>query len=245
MIRASSKFSENWPSHQGLLDNLVTGPVARFARQIAGQGYIVAAPSSYHEFTSPEPLAYDVPGTDAGNDFKIKKKVSAYDEDSTLSIDLLLSLSTCNSRIGATGMCLGGHLAYRCALDPRVSAAVTYFATDLHSHTLGEGMKDDSLDRAGDIRGELAMIHGCKDNHVPPEGRDLIRKTLRDKGVVFSWYEVAWAQHAFIRDELSKGRYDPAISKICFEILLELFGRTLKLDLGERSGGEQKIEDIC
>jgi carboxymethylenebutenolidase len=51
----------------------VTGPVARFARQIAGQGYIVAAPSSYHEFTGPEPLAYDVPGTDAGNEYKIKK----------------------------------------------------------------------------------------------------------------------------------------------------------------------------
>lgn len=52
---------------------LVTGPVARFARQIAGQGYIVAAPSSYHEFTGPEPLAYDGPGTDAGNEWKIKK----------------------------------------------------------------------------------------------------------------------------------------------------------------------------
>jgi hypothetical protein len=51
----------------------VTGPVARFARQISGQGYIVAAPSSYHEFTGPEPLAYDVPGTDAGNEWKIKK----------------------------------------------------------------------------------------------------------------------------------------------------------------------------
>jgi hypothetical protein len=51
----------------------VTGPVARFARQISGQGYIVAAPSSYHEFTGPEPLTYDVPGTDAGNEWKIKK----------------------------------------------------------------------------------------------------------------------------------------------------------------------------
>jgi len=50
---------------------------------------------------------------------------------------------------------------------------------------------------------------------------------------------------AFIRDELSKGRYDPAISKICFEILLELFSRTLKLDLGAHDGVEQKIEDIC
>ena len=81
---------------------------------------------------------------------------------------------------------------------------------------------------------------------------------------MFSWYEVAWAQRrpysehsmameavlmlfvdAFIRDELSKGRYDPAISKICFEMLLELFGRTLKLDLGRSSGTDQKIEDVC
>jgi len=171
--------------------------------------------------------------------------LAGYDEDSTLTIDLLLSLSTCNGRIGTTGMCLGGHLAYRCALDPRVSAAVTYFATDLHSATLGLGKKDDSLARAGEIKAELAMIHGTRDNHVPPEGRDLIRKTLRDRGVVFSWYEVAGAQHAFIRDELSKGRYDPAISKICLEILLELFGRTIKLDLGAHDGAEQKIEDIC
>lgn len=51
----------------------VTGPVARFARQIAGQGYIVAAPSSYHDFTGPEPLAYDVPGTDKGNEWKVAK----------------------------------------------------------------------------------------------------------------------------------------------------------------------------
>ena len=50
---------------------------------------------------------------------------------------------------------------------------------------------------------------------------------------------------AFIRDELSKGRYDPAISKICFEMLLELFGRTLNSNLGPRAGGEQEIEDVC
>lgn len=47
-----------------LIPSTVTGPVQRFARQIASHGYIVAAPSSYHEFTGPEPLAYDGPGTD-------------------------------------------------------------------------------------------------------------------------------------------------------------------------------------
>jgi carboxymethylenebutenolidase len=90
-------------SKHHLISQLVTGPVARFARQIASQGYIVAAPSSYHEFTGPEALAYDGPGTDKGNEWKITKKVEAYDEDAKLSVDTLLDLSTCNGRIGATG----------------------------------------------------------------------------------------------------------------------------------------------
>lgn len=55
-------------------------------------------------------------------------------------------------------MCLGGHLAYRCALDSRVKAAVCYFATDIHSKTLARGKNDDSLERAGDINGELLMV---------------------------------------------------------------------------------------
>jgi dienelactone hydrolase len=93
-----------------------------------------------------------------------------------------------------TGMCLGGHLAYRCALDPRVLSAVCYFATDIHSATLGAGKSDDSLKRVKDIKGELVMIFGKMDNHVPPEGRDLIRKTLHEAGVTFSFYEPAWAQ---------------------------------------------------
>ena len=134
----------------------VTGPVARFCRQIASHGYICAAPSTYHCFTGPEPLAYDVPGTDQGNAWKVAKKVAAYDEDAALAVDHVLSLPNCTGRVGATGMCLGGHLAYRAALDRRVAAAVCYFATDMHSGTLGKG--DDSLGRAAEVRAELVMV---------------------------------------------------------------------------------------
>lgn len=88
------------------------------------------------------------------------------------------------------------------------------------------------------------MIFGVKDTHVPDTGRDLIRSKLRDAGVTTSFYEFAWAQHAFIRDELSKGRYDPAITKICFEVLLELFGRALKTDLGSKQF-ISALEHVC
>ncbi|KAK3314812.1 dienelactone hydrolase [Apodospora peruviana] len=234
----------------------VTGPVARFARQIAGQGYIVAAPSSYHDFTGPEPLAYDVPGTDQGNEWKVKKTLESYDADSYGTVDYLLSLPTCTGRIGTTGMCLGGHLALRASLDPRITACVAYFATDVHSRTLGpndgpnpspviESTGNHTIDKFQNLKGEVAMIFGIKDTHVPDAGRDLIRLKLREAGVCFSWHEFAWAQHAFIRDELSKGRYDPAITKACFEVLLELFGRVLKTDLGEADGKKHEVEHVC
>lgn len=66
-------------------------------------------------------------------------------------------------------MCLGGHLAYRCALDDRVKAAVCYFATDIHSKTLAQGKRDDSLQRAGDIKGELLMVCFLLPERFPPK----------------------------------------------------------------------------
>lgn len=146
---------------------------------------------------------------------------------------------------------------YKSQLDPRVSATVCYFATDVHSRTLGPYDKPDlsatapspdsthTIDLLGNLKGEVSLIFGLKDTHVPDAGRDLIRTKLREAGTVFSFHEFAWAQHAFIRDELSKGRYDPAITKACFEVLLELFGRTLKVDLGARDGAPQKLEHVC
>ncbi|ROW10716.1 hypothetical protein VPNG_05107 [Cytospora leucostoma] len=234
----------------------VTGPVARFARQIAGQGYIVAAPSSYHDFTGPEALAYDVPGTDQGNEWKVKKTLESYDQDSYRTVDYLLTLPTCTGLIGATGMCLGGHLALRAALDPRITATVCYFATDVHSRTLGPyesantsatapPNSNHTIDLFSKLKGEVSLIFGIKDTHVDDAGRDLIRAKLREAGVTFSWHEFAWAQHAFIRDELSKGRYDPAITKACFEVLLEVFQRTLKVDLGVKDATPQKVEHVC
>ena len=85
------------------------------------------------------------------------QKLHAYDEDANLTVTTLLEMPTCNGRVGTTGMCLGGHLAYRCALDKRISAAVCYFATDIHSKSLGAG-GDDSLERTGEIEGELVMV---------------------------------------------------------------------------------------
>eukprot|EP01112_Ceratiomyxa_fruticulosa_P023149 TRINITY_DN873_c0_g1_i4.p1 TRINITY_DN873_c0_g1~~TRINITY_DN873_c0_g1_i4.p1 ORF type:complete len:268 (-),score=41.90 TRINITY_DN873_c0_g1_i4:129-932(-) len=222
----------------------VTGPVQRFAKKIAGLGYIVVSPCSFHEFAGVEEIPYTQEGTDSGNLYKISKKLSQYDEDAKLTIDFLSQLPNCNGKIGVTGMCLGGHLTFRAAFDKRVLAAVPFFGTDIHSHTLGEGKNDDSLHRVKEIQGELIMIFGKKDTHIPLEGRDLIRKVLNENSILHSWYEIEHAQHAFVRDESSKGRYDPAITGVCFTMMIELFERTIKLDLGKYDQ-PPKIEHVC
>ena len=123
--------------------------------------------------------------------------LESYDADSAACISFLQTHPSSTGRIGATGMCLGGHLAYRCALSPSILATTCFFATDIHSKTLGKGKNDDSLERAGEIKGEVVMIFGKKDGHVSAEGRDLIRKRMGEKGVRFSWVELEGAQRKF------------------------------------------------
>ncbi|BFZ53725.1 hypothetical protein PYCC9005_000755 [Savitreella phatthalungensis] len=206
----------------------VTKPVERLCRLIAGRGYVVACPSSYHEFEGTRAMTYSPEDTELGNKYKVEKKLTAFDEDSDLTVAYLQSHAHCTGKIGATGICLGGHLAFRAAFNPSVSATVTFFGTDIHSCTLSS-TRTDSLDRAsrGDITGEMCLIFGKEDNHVPRDGRSLIRQTLDDAGVRFTWLELAWAAHAFVRDEDSKGRYDPHITATCFDLMMELFNRRL------------------
>ena len=85
-------------------------------------------------------------------------------------------------------------------------------------------MNDDSLDRMGDIPGELLMIWGRQDPHIPTEGRALIYRAMTDAKLSFTWHEFN-AQHAFMRDE--GPRYDPELAAECYALAIGLFRRKL------------------
>ncbi len=204
-----------------------TAPIRRTAAMIAGQGYLVAVPEVYHEL---EPagsvLAYDQAGADKGNAHKYGKELSSYDADARALIDHLKSREDCTGRLGAIGICLGGHLAFRAAMHPEIRATACFYATDIHSGSLGRGKNDNSLARAADIKGELLHIWGRQDPHVPLEGRNRIKARLDEVGANFQWLELNGA-HAFMRDE--GYRYDPALAYHCYGLVFELFHRRLAL----------------
>jgi carboxymethylenebutenolidase len=202
-----------------------TPPVRRLAVQLAGRGHVVMVPEVYHAHEPPGTvLGYDDAGKTRGNALKQVLSLRAFDEDAAAVRAALRAHPACNGRLGAVGICLGGHLAFRAALHPEVRAAACFYATDLHTGTLGAGGGADTLGRAGEIRGELLLVFGRQDPHVPAEGRRTIYEALDRAGVWFTWHEFN-AAHAFLRDEGE--RYDPAAAHLCLDLAADLFRRCL------------------
>ena len=112
-------------------------------------------------------LAYDEAGAERGNRHKITKTLSSYDADARAALDFLKSSPHCTGKLGAMGICLGRHLAFRAAMQRDVLAATCCYATDIHKRSLGEGMHDNSLDRIGEIKGELLMIWAGRTHTFP------------------------------------------------------------------------------
>lgn len=210
----------------------VTGPIRRTAIMLAGHGFVVAVPEIFHEFEEPGTIiGYDSVGADRGNWCKVNKLLAAYDDDMRLVREFLKNHTASTGKLGSMGICIGGHLNFRNCFNADVLAGVSFYPTDIHKlddhkRGLGLGMVDDSLERArqGDINGELLIIWGRQDPHVPFEARMQVRRAMEEGNTWHQTFEVNGA-HAFLRDE--GPRYNPVLAQQCYSLAIELFKRRL------------------
>ncbi|MGJ8690909.1 MAG: dienelactone hydrolase family protein [Thalassotalea sp.] len=202
-----------------------TAPIARSAAIMAGHGFVVLVPEVFHELNPiGTVLGYDDAGKDKGNNDKWAKPLEHHDSDTQALFDFVQQQDFCTGKLGAMGVCIGGHLAYRAALNNNIAAASCLYATDIHSNTLPCAQDNDSFTRTKDIKAELQMIWGKQDPHVPDEGRMKVHQNLIASGNTFTWHEFN-AQHAFMRDE--GDRYDPALALQVYAMAVSFFQRTL------------------
>ncbi|MEO8381841.1 MAG: dienelactone hydrolase family protein [Acidobacteriota bacterium] len=202
-----------------------TAPIARLCAQFASHGYVVMAPEIYHQHEAPGTvLGYDDVGKEKGNAYKKQTRLATFDEDAGVVLGALREHPQCNGRLGVAGFCIGGHLAFRAALHPEIRACLSFYPTDLHSGTIGEGGHADTLARAAEIKGEVALLWGRQDPHIPAEGRATVYRALLEAGTQFTWHEVN-AEHAFMRDE--GARYDAEAARLAMTIALGVLQRTL------------------
>jgi len=197
--------------------------ITLLADRLAGYGYVVAAPEIFHRLeaigTAIEPGAL---GRLQGNDAARRTRTQEFDADATAVLDWLATYESVRSeQLGAIGFCIGGHLAFRAALQPRVRATVCCYPTGIHSGKLG-GDRADSLERAAEIRGQLLLIYGDRDPHVPPDGRQKIMRRLHEIGLVYH-VRTYDANHTFMRDD--GDRYDPVATDMAWSEIVAFFER--------------------
>jgi carboxymethylenebutenolidase len=204
----------------------LTGPTLRACVRFAGYGFVVAAPEIYHRLEPPGAvIPFDDDGRTRGLDNAVKTSVAEFDEDCRATLDFLSRHpKVARGKLGATGFCIGGHLAFRAALQPDVNATVCFYATGVHSGKLGRDADAGSLQRAADITGELLLVWGEADPHIPAAGRETIHAALDAARVRYA-IETYPAEHAFMRDE--GPRYDPEATDRAFAEAIGFFHRTL------------------
>ena len=203
-----------------------TEPIRRLAITFASTGLVVLVPEVYHSELPPGTvLGYDDRGKTRGNELKKIISMTTFDQDIKGALDSLVANRRCNGTLGALGFCLGGHLAFRAGLDPRVRGTACFFPTDLHTGTLGKEQKAGTLERCKEVQGELLMVWGRQDPHIPADGRRAIYDALHQAARTFTWHEFN-AEHAFMRDEGS--RWDPSVAQLCRSIAFDFFSRTLR-----------------
>jgi carboxymethylenebutenolidase len=201
----------------------LTGPMLRASTRLAGYGFVTVAPEIYHRIEPPgSAIPFDDTGRTRGLEDAARTSVAHFDEDRRAALDYLARRHTgvAPGKLGAMGFCIGGHLAFRAALEPDVRATVCFYGTGIHDGKLGTDGDAGSLDRAREIRGKLLMVFGAQDPHVPAEGRDKIDRVLRESGVDYS-IKLYPAEHAFMRDE--GPRYDPEATDLAFGDMVALF----------------------
>jgi carboxymethylenebutenolidase len=203
-----------------------TSPITRSAQILASHGFVVLVPEIFHELNPlGTVLAYDNAGKDKGNTDKFTKPLEHHDSDNQAMIEFIQQQTYCTDKVGVMGVCIGGHLAFRAALNQQVTGAFCLYPTDIHSNTLPCTIGNDTLTRSIDIRCPMVLVFGKQDPHVSAEGRVLIHQTLSQNDCDFSWHEVT-AQHAFMRDE--GDRYDAALALQMYKMAIDFFQNTLR-----------------
>src|SRR5262249_49100864 len=168
-------------------------------------------------------ISFDDAGRTRGLEDAAKTPVSHFDEDCRAGLDWLKKHpKVANGKIGAMGFCIGGHLAFRAALQPDVHATVCYYGTGIHDGKLGKDADSGSLSRAKEIRAQLLMVFGTSDPHVPAQGRDAIDRALLQAHVNYKTLLYP-AEHAFMRDE--GPLFDPEATDEAFGEIIHSFRR--------------------
>jgi carboxymethylenebutenolidase len=191
----------------------LTESTLRSARRLASAGFVVCVPEIYPRgAVAGVTLEFDDAGKQAGLAAAAETTAEQFDADRVAVLDFMAGHPEITTLLAA-GFCIGGHLAFRAAFDPRVAATVCFYPTGLHNGALGADADAGSLARAADVRGRLMIVFGSQDPHVPADARIQILSALYAAGLDdLELHTYSRGEHAFMRDV--GARHDPVLTDL-------------------------------
>lgn len=207
----------------------LSGPMLRACVRLAGYGFTVLAPEIYCRIEPPgSVIAFDDAGRARGLDDAARTPVAHFDADCRRALDHLAAHpSVAPGQLGAAGFCIGGHLAFRAALQPDAKATVCFYPTGVHNGKLGQDDDAGTLQRTGEIQGRMLLVWGEQDPHIPEAGRATVEAALQASGISFE-RRLYPAEHAFMRDE--GPRFDPEAADAAFSEAVGFFRKSFRVE---------------
>jgi carboxymethylenebutenolidase len=202
----------------------LTESTLRTARRLAAHRFLVCVPEIYPRSSlAGVALEFDDAGKDAGLAAAASNTTEQFDSDRIAVLDYLQQQPDVDG-LHAVGFCIGGHLAFRAAFDPRVVATVCFYPTGLQDGKLGADVAG-SLADAKRLSGRLMIVFGSQDPHVPADARLRIVSSLYASGLDdLELHVYSAGEHAFMRDV--GARHDPELTDLAvMEAVSFLAGR--------------------
>jgi len=176
--------------HAGGVDAFIRTMAERFA----GAGFVAIAPALYHRQTSSNPQAMDDAMTMMG---RLRDDEIAADCNAAIS-QLQSMPEVRGDRIGVTGFCMGGRVAYLMATRSReISAAVVFWGGNIMT-AWGSGQAP--FEDTGEIACPILGIFGEDDGNPSPSDVAKLDAELTRLGKPHEFHSYAGAGHAFMNE---------------------------------------------
>jgi carboxymethylenebutenolidase len=187
------------------------------AERLAGEGYVALAPDFYWRMLPDNAVGYD--RLDRAIALMQKVNDAKFTEDMRAALDWLAAREDVDgTRIGVTGLCMGGRLSFltACALPDRIAAAAPFYGGGIANH----------LAQADRIQAPLYLFFGEKDAFIPLDQVQRIEARLAELGKTFHCKVYPGADHGFFCEERTS--YHAEAAADAWRELTRFFARHLK-----------------
>ncbi|MEC9290302.1 MAG: dienelactone hydrolase family protein [Chloroflexota bacterium] len=191
----------------------------KMADQLAEAGFVAVVPDLFHRFSK---AVMDGPRLDRLDHLKDADIIA----DMNAAVDFLTANSAINGdRIGVTGFCMGGRIAWLMAASNQIfKCTVPFYGGNIMGNW---GPGDTPFSMSNNINCPMLFHFGAEDGNPSVADRDTFDAELKRLGKDFEFHTYDGAGHAFM-DHTNPDRYHEASAAAAWPRTIDFFNNHLK-----------------